>query len=113
MERRGKHKIDYIAVAGGGSQSDLICQIAADVFNKPVKRVQTHETSALGAAMATFMACGVYADEHEAVKEMVHYTDVFTPNAKNVAIYDNIYKNIYLKLYKKLQSFYLELDKRK
>lgn len=85
--------------------------IAADVFNKPVKRVQTYETSGLGAAMVTFMACGVFADENEAVKAMVHYTDVFFPNPKNVEIYDNIYKNIYLKLYNKLQSFYLELYK--
>lgn len=111
MEKRGKQPIDFIAVAGGGSQSNLICQIAADVFNKPVKRVQTYETSGLGAAMVTFMACGVFADENEAVKAMVHYTDVFFPNPKNVRIYDNIYKNIYLKLYNKLQSFYLELYK--
>lgn len=111
MEKRGKQPIDFIAVAGGGSQSNLICQIAADVFNKPVKRVQTYETSGLGAAMVTFMACGVFTDENEAVKAMVHYTDVFFPNPKNVKIYDNIYKNIYLKLYNKLQSFYLELYK--
>ena len=111
MERRGKQKIDFIAVAGGGSQSDLICQIAADVFNKPVKRVQTYETSALGAAMSTFMATGLYKDEYETVNAMVRYVKTFTPNPKNVKIYDNIYKNIYFKLYKKLQKFYLELDK--
>lgn len=111
MERRGKQKIDFIAVAGGGSQSDLICQIAADVFNKPVKRVQTYETSALGAAMSTFMATGLYKDEYEAVNAMVRYVKTFTPNPQNVKIYDNIYKNIYFKLYKKLQKFYLELDK--
>lgn len=113
MEKRGKHKIDFIAVAGGGSQSDLICQIAADVFNRPVKRVQTYETSGLGAAMVTFMACGVYSNEQEAVKNMVHYTRMFTPNLKNAKTYDVIYKKVYLKLYDKLQSFYLELEKEK
>ncbi len=111
MERRGKQKIDFIAVAGGGSQSDLICQIAADVFNKPVKRVQTYETSALGAAMSTFMATGVYKDEYETVEAMVHYTQTFTPNPENVKLYDNIYKNVYIKLYNKLQQFYLTIDK--
>lgn len=113
MERRGRKHVDYIAVAGGGSQSDLICQIAADVFNRPVKRVQTYETSALGAAMVTFMACGVFEDQTQAVQSMVRYTATFTPDAKNAAIYDGIYKNIYLKLYNKLQSFYLELEKEK
>lgn len=111
MERRGHHKIEYIAVSGGGSQSDVICQIAADIFNKPVKRVQTYETSGLGAAIATFMACGVYANEREAVKNMVHYKDTFTPNPVTAKVYDDLYKNVYLKLYSKLQKFYLFMDK--
>ncbi len=111
MEKRGRQKIEYVAVSGGGSQSDLICQIAADIFNRPVKRVQTYETSGLGAAIVTFTACGVYGDVHSAVKEMVHYTDTFTPNPENVRIYDGIYKNIYIKLYSKLQKFYMQLDK--
>lgn len=111
MERRGHQKIDYIAVSGGGSQSDVICQIAADIFNKPVKRVQTYETSGLGAAIATFMACGVYTDEREAVKNMVHYKDTFTPNPTTAKVYDDLYRNVYLKLYSKLQKFYLFMDK--
>ncbi len=111
MEKRGKQKIDYIAVSGGGSQSDLICQIAANIFNKPVKRVQTYETSGLGAAIVTFTACGTYADEHEAITNMVHYTDTFEPEPTAVTTYDHIYRNIYLKLYAKLQSFYKYLEK--
>ncbi len=111
MEKRGKQKIEYIAVSGGGSQSDLICQIAANIFNKPVKRVQTYETSALGAAVVTFTACGVYADEQEAIKHMVRYTDTFDPQPTAVVTYEHIYKNIYLKLYAKLQSFYKYLEK--
>ncbi len=111
MEKRGKQKIDFIAVSGGGSQSDLICQIAANIFNKPVKRVQTYETSALGAAIVTFVSCGVYASEHDAISNMVRYTDVFTPEPTAVVTYEHIYKNIYLKLYAKLQSFYKYLEK--
>ena len=111
MEKRGKQKIEYIAVSGGGSQSDLICQIAANIFNKPVKRVQTYETSALGAAIVAFTACGVYGNEHQAISNMVHYTDVFTPEPTAVVTYEHIYKNIYLKLYAKLQSFYKYLEK--
>lgn len=111
LERRGKQKIEYIAVSGGGSQSDLICQIAANIFNKPVKRVQTYETSGLGAAIVTFTACGVYADANEAISHMVRYTDTFTPEPTAVVTYEHIYKNIYLKLYAKLQSFYKYLEK--
>lgn len=111
MERRGRQHIDYISVSGGGSQSDVICQIAADIFNRPVRRVQTYETSGLGAAMVTFVACGVFDTTEQAIAAMVHYTDTFNPNPTNAKKYDKIYKDIYLKLYGKLQKFYLELDK--
>ena len=112
MARRGKHDIEFVAVSGGGAQSNLICQIAADILNKPVRRVQTYETSGLGAAMVTFISCGVFKDEREAVDNMVHYTDLFTPNPENAKIYDDIYKNVYLKMYKKLQKLYLYIDKK-
>ncbi len=111
MERRGRQKIEYISVSGGGSQSNIICQIAADIFNRPVRRVQTYETSGLGAAIVTFVATGVHKDVRSAINEMVHYKDTFTPNPDNAAVYDDIYKNTYLKLYGKLQRFYLRLDK--
>ena len=111
MERRGHQKIDFITVSGGGAQSDLICQIAADIFNKPVKRVQTHETCALGCAIVAFTACGVYGCAEDAVKGMVRFVDEFTPNPQNVKIYDDLYKNVYMKLYKKLQKLYLHMDK--
>jgi sugar (pentulose or hexulose) kinase len=110
MERRGKMKIKYLTVSGGGSQSDLICQICADIMNLPVRRVQTYETSGLGGAISVFVAKGVYADEKEAVRHMVHYKDEFLPDATKVKIYDDIYKNIYLKLYAKLQKFYRYLE---
>ena len=112
MARRGHHNIDFVAVSGGGSQSDLICQIAADVLNKPIRRVQTYETSGLGAAIVTFCACGVFKDERDAVKQMVHYTDTFTPNKENAKVYDDIYKNVYLKMYRGLQKLYLHIDKK-
>ena len=111
LERRGHKHIDFIAVSGGGSQSDIICQIAANVFNRPVKRVQTYETSGLGAAIVTFMACGVYDDVHTALDNMVRYTDTFMPQKEDAETYDYIYKRVYLKLYKKLQKFYKVMQK--
>lgn len=113
MERRGKQRIKYVTVAGGGAQSDLVCQIAADILNKPVRRIQTNESSGLGAAIVTFVACGVHSDVHTAVEQMVHYKETFTPNADNVKVYDDIYKNVYLKLYSKLKRFYRHIEKTK
>ena len=109
MERRGHHNIEFIAISGGGSQSDVVCQIAADVFNKPVKRVQTYESSGLGAAIVTFISQGVFKDEREAVQQMVRYTKTFTPNADAAKTYDDIYKNVYLKMYNELRKLYKQM----
>ena len=72
-------------ISGGGSQSDEILQIAADIFDKPVHRVQTYETSGLGAAIIGYVAHGPSLTIYEqAVKAMVHPTDHFNPRKENV-----------------------------
>lgn len=52
--------IDHFAIVGGGSKSDLWCQIVADASARDVKRLETAEASALGAAMAASKAAGWY-----------------------------------------------------
>jgi sugar (pentulose or hexulose) kinase len=50
--------IDHFAIVGGGSKSDLWCQIVADASARDVKRLETSEASALGAAMAAAKGAG-------------------------------------------------------
>jgi sugar (pentulose or hexulose) kinase len=52
--------IDHFAIVGGGSRSDLWCQIVADASGRDVKRLETPEASALGAAMAAAKGAGWY-----------------------------------------------------
>ena len=101
-----KIKPKTIIVGGGGSQSNIICQITADMFGIPVKRVHTHEVSSLGAAMAGFVGLGVYSNFEVAINSMVKYTDTFYPNISNHKLYKKIYDKIYKKLYSKLKDFY-------
>ena len=44
MERRSGQKIRHLYLGGGGSRSDEICQITANMFGLPVSRIQTHES---------------------------------------------------------------------
>ena len=105
MEKRGKQKIKEIYLGGGGSQSDEICQITADMFNRPTKRIQTHEACGLGAAMVSFTAIGEFKTIEEACKSMVHDKDIFYPNKDNQKAYQKNYK-IYKKMYSKLEPLY-------
>lgn len=109
MEKKCKHPVDYLTVSGGGSSSDIICQITADMFGRPVKRVQTYETSGLGSAMATFLGLGVYNTVEEAVEKMVHFADTFEPNMDNHKIYAEMYDKVYSKMYKCVKPLYLAI----
>ena len=111
FEKVLKHKIPELRVSGGGSVSDEICQITADVFGKPVSRVQTKESSSLGAAIAGFCAIGQYHSVAEAVKEMVRVRDTFYPNKENAKVYDYLYKEAYLKMYPGLAKTYAKIKR--
>lgn len=106
LEKRGKIKFKKIAVSGGASQSDEICQITADVFNMPLLRGKTHETSGLGAAIITAYGIGAYVSLDEATQNMVNYADTFKPNPENTKIYKALYEDVYLKMFKKLEPLY-------
>ncbi|MCQ2792922.1 MAG: FGGY-family carbohydrate kinase [Bacilli bacterium] len=107
--KRLHHKVDKIRISGGGSQSDAICQITADIFGLPVSRVQTFETSSLGAAMAGFIAAGEFKTVDEAVDAMVHQSIEFKPNMENHKKYDYLFEHVYMKMYPKLKNIYKDI----
>lgn len=109
IEKRGKLKAKYITVAGGGSKSDAICQITADLFNLPVLKSETYENSSLGCAMAQFIADGTYKSADEAKNNMVRYVKTFTPNPKIAAEYKYLFEKAYLEMYPSLKNIYKNL----
>lgn len=111
FERRNHRKVKEIRISGGGSQSDEICQITADMFGVPVARVQTFETSLLGAGVVGFLAIKEFANPKEAVAAMVHKSTVFKPRAHEHKIYDSIFYNGYLKIYPRLKPIHRNSDK--
>lgn len=111
MEKRSGLKIDELYVAGGGAKSDNVCQIIADIFGLPVKRIQTSEASSIGSAMVAFIAEGVFKDYDEATEHMVHEKDVFIPDVDNHDTYMNLYNMAYKKLLGKVYPLYTKTFK--
>lgn len=95
-EERGEPLKELILV-GGGSNSDLVMQIFADVFNVSVSRNVQNSSAALGAAINVAVGLGVYKDYQEAVREMVKVKDTFYPIHENVIVYEK-YNQVYKKL---------------
>ena len=109
IEKSQHHKVKELRISGGGSQSDAICQITADIFGLPVSRVQTIETSSLGAAVSVFLATGEFNCHKCAMKKMSHISKTFQPNMEVHKQYDYLYKKVYLKMYPKLKNIYKDI----
>ncbi len=109
LEKKGKTKVNQVAVSGGASQSDQICQITADIFNLPLVRGKTSETSGLGAAIITSVGLGIYPDFNKAIENMVKYDTVFKPNTAHVSIYQKLYNQVYRKIYNALKPLYEDI----
>jgi sugar (pentulose or hexulose) kinase len=110
IQRVTKTKIDKIYVSGGGSSSDSICQITADMFGLSVVRGETYESSGLGAAITGYVSLGIYSSYEEAIQEMVRETDFFEPDMKTHEKYDKIYHLVYKKIYQRLKKLYKIMD---
>ncbi len=111
IEKVTKAKIEKLAVSGGASKSDEICQIAADIFNLPIVRGETTETSGLGAAIVTAFGTGNFNSIPEAVQRMVSHKVEFHPNAQHVELYKRLHNKVYKRMYKTLKPLYHEIRK--
>ncbi len=106
LEKRTKIPITSAYLSGGGSQSDEICQIMADIGGVPIHRMQTHEVGAIGSSMVAFVSLGIHPNYEEAIKNMCHITRTFTPNMNDHIFYKKIYKKIYVRVFHKLEPLY-------
>ena len=106
VEKQLGHSIERIMISGGGSQSNQVMQISADIFGMPVERPHTFETSGLGAAIAAAVGANIYKDFATAVREMTRARDCFLPSPENHKIYNQLYSQVYQKIYRGLKPSY-------
>jgi sugar (pentulose or hexulose) kinase len=106
LERRNGVKIQRLIVSGGGSQSDGVMQLTADVFGLAAERPHTFETSGLGAAINAAVGAGLYPDHAAAQAQMSRSGRTFTPNPQNARLYDRLYSEVYVRMYPRLARLY-------
>ena len=109
LEKRQGKKITQMMVSGGGSQSDAALQLTADIFNLPVHRPHTYETSGLGAAINVAVGLQYYNNYQQAIKAMTRIEKTFLPIAANVALYEQLFEQVYRKMYRQLKSLYKKI----
>lgn len=106
IEGRTKVPLGDLALCGGGSRSDLVMQITADVFGMPARRPSTDEASGLGAAILGAVGAGLHADVRTAALAMTGTGRVFEPRVEHARRYDDLYREVYRPLYARLQPLY-------
>ncbi|MBN2816742.1 MAG: autoinducer-2 kinase [Campylobacterales bacterium] len=82
--------ISEVVFAGGASKGKLWPQIVADVTGCRVKIPKVREATALGAAMAAGVGCGVYTNLEHAADLLVNWEKVYEPNLANTELYKSI-----------------------
>jgi xylulokinase len=92
MEHALGRRLSPVLVSGGGSRSDLMMQIAADVFDRPARRTTVNDAAGLGAAICAAVGHGIYPDWDQATAAMVSVGDEFAPDPGAARAYRKINK---------------------
>ncbi|MHA1340500.1 MAG: xylulokinase [Promethearchaeota archaeon] len=101
-------KLDLINLIGGGANSNVWCQIYADILNRTIRKVKDPiQANARGAAF--IVAIGLGYLKFEDIPKYITYEKIFKPNPDNRKIYDKIYK-AFLSIYKKNRKIYKFLN---
>jgi xylulokinase len=101
-------KVPAIHMVGGGAQSDIWCQIFADVLNLQIRQVADPiYANARGAAWIGAVGLGeiTFSD----VPRLVQFKQVYQPDEKNRALYDERF-DVFTQIYKQMKGIYHRLN---
>ena len=100
--------IPELSIIGGGAQSNIWCQIFADVLDRNIKQVRDPiQANARGAAFIASVGLGYL--KWDEIQRCCEISNIFTPNSENREIYDNLFKE-YLNIYKIMGKTYKRLN---
>jgi xylulokinase len=102
-------KVSTINIVGGGAQSNLWCQIFADVMNVQIRQVADPlYANARGAAWIA--AVGLGEIEFSDIPGLVQFRCTYEPQSQNRALYDDRFE-VFQQIYKQMKSVYHRLNR--
>jgi xylulokinase len=101
--------LSAINLAGGGGNSNIWCQIFADILNIPVRQVKDPiQANARGAALIA--AAGLGEISFDDVPALVEIKQTYQPNSQNRALYDSLYSE-FITIYRQMRGTYHRLNR--
>jgi len=104
LQQSAGRTITAANIGGGGSRSDLWCQIRADALGFALRRTAVPGAAALGAAILAGLGSGAMPSLRAAVQQLVRFDRSFDPNPALRGYYDDKLGK-YRELYAALQPF--------
>ncbi|TYU82727.1 xylulokinase [Listeria monocytogenes] len=98
MEEITEKKFKQIVSVGGGAKNQDWLQMQADIFNSEIYCLTVEEGPGLGAAMLAAVGVGWFKDLSICAQTFISYRKAVTPNAENVAKYEDqyaLYREVY------------------
>jgi xylulokinase len=109
VEKFIQRRLDPIHIIGGGANSNVWCQIFADVFNRTIKQVKDPILANVrGAAFLASVSLG-YLTFND-IPDQVQIANTYKPDPKNHKLYDKLYRE-FLNLYKQNKKIYKRLNR--
>jgi xylulokinase len=98
VENYIKRPFPWLNLIGGGANSNVWCQIFADVLNRPIRQVVNPiQANARGAAFIASVGLGYLKEED--IGQCIKISKEYTPNLANRGVYDKLFKE-FLEIYK-------------
>ncbi len=108
VEKFISRRMDKINIVGGGANSNLWCQIFADVMDRVIRQVKDPmQTNARGAAFIAAVGLGLI--KFEDTPTLVRISEIYEPDPRNRKIYDELF-NEFLSIYRNNQNMYRRLN---
>jgi xylulokinase len=97
--------LNAITAVGGGTRSELLMQLKADVMNREIAVLETSEAGTFGLVLLCAKAMGEIDDLAAAARSAARRAKVFVPDPKRASIYAALMKR-YRRVYPALQTIY-------
>ncbi len=102
-------RVEAINMVGGGAQSDIWCQIHADVLDRKIRKMKDPvQANVRGAALLASAALGHI--RYDDIPDCVPAEKEFTPNPANRQIYDELFGE-FKEIYKRNKKAYERLNR--
>jgi xylulokinase len=109
VEKFIQRRMEPVRMIGGGANSNVWCQIFADVLNRTIKQVKDPILANVrGAAFLASVSLG-YLTFND-VPDQVQIANTYEPNPNNREIYDKLYRE-FLNLYKQYKKIFKRLNR--